>query len=48
MTSTWGGDSLFGSHFELIPRLLTELPATRYQVAAPCHPSVWFGHGRSR
>lgn len=45
VTSTWGGDSLFGSHFELIPRLLTELPADRFQVAALCHPAVWFGHG---
>lgn len=45
VTSTWGGDSLFGAHLELIPRLLTELPADRFRVAALCHPAVWYGHG---
>lgn len=45
VTSTWGAESLFGSHLELIPRLLTELSAERFRVAALCHPGVWFGHG---
>jgi hypothetical protein len=45
VTSTWGGDSLFGAHLELIPRLLAELPADRFRVAALCHPAIWYGHG---
>lgn len=45
VTSTWGGDSLFGAHLELVPRLLTELPPARFRVAALCHPAIWYGHG---
>ncbi|KJK34328.1 hypothetical protein UK23_43730 [Lentzea aerocolonigenes] len=43
VSSTWGGQSLFGRCAELFPRLLDELPS-RYRVAALMHPAVWFGH----
>ncbi|HUQ58624.1 hypothetical protein [Lentzea sp.] len=45
VTSTWGAGSLFGTHLDLVPRLLDELPADRFQLAALAHPGVWFGHG---
>ncbi|MFI6097524.1 hypothetical protein ACIA8G_18330 [Lentzea sp. NPDC051213] len=45
VTSTWGVDSLFGAHLEVIARLLTELPPDRFRVAALCHPAIWYGHG---
>lgn len=43
VSSTWGGQSLFGRFADLFPRLLEELPS-RYRVAALMHPAVWFGH----
>lgn len=43
VSSTWGGQSLFGRFEDLFPRLLEELPS-RYRVAALMHPAVWFGH----
>lgn len=43
VSSTWGGQSLFGRCADLFPRLLEELPS-RYRVAALMHPAVWFGH----
>jgi hypothetical protein len=45
VASTWGEHSLFSRQADLLPRLLDELPAERYQVAALLHPAVWFGHG---
>ncbi|GAA3888662.1 hypothetical protein GCM10022243_61960 [Saccharothrix violaceirubra] len=45
LASTWGSGSLFGMHFDLIPRLLDELPPSRFRVATLVHPAVWFGHG---
>ncbi len=43
VSSTWGGQSLFGRFADLFPRLLDELPS-RHRVAALMHPAVWFGH----
>lgn len=43
VSSTWGGQSLFGRFADLFSRLLEELPS-RYRVAALMHPAVWFGH----
>lgn len=43
--STWGPQSLFGQLTGLHDRMLAELPADRYQVAALLHPNVWYGHG---
>lgn len=43
VSSTWGGQSLFGRRADIFPRLLEELPS-RYRVAALMHPAVWFGH----
>jgi hypothetical protein len=43
--STWGQRSLFGQAADLHDRLLAELPADRYRVAALLHPNVWYGHG---
>ncbi|WP_067484341.1 hypothetical protein [Actinomadura hibisca] len=45
VTSTWGPDSLFAQHAELLPRLLAELPLDDYRVVAALHPNVWHGHG---
>jgi hypothetical protein len=44
-TSKWGSQSLFGQAVDLLDRMLTELPADRFRVAALMHPNVWFGHG---
>ena len=44
-TSTWGSRSLFGQAADLIERMLTELPPSRYQIVTLIHPNVWFGHG---
>ncbi|MFF4416808.1 hypothetical protein ACFYY8_30180 [Streptosporangium sp. NPDC001559] len=45
VTSTWGQQSLFGRHSDLLPRLLAELPREEFRVAVLFHPNVWFGHG---
>jgi len=45
VSSTWGPGSLLGRRFDLLPRLLRELPSDRYRVLALVHPNVWFGHG---
>jgi hypothetical protein len=42
--STWGPESLFGRWPDLPARLLAELPADEYRVAAVLHPNVWSGH----
>jgi hypothetical protein len=44
--STWGRDSLFGTHPELPEKLLAELPMDEYQVAVTLHPGVWAAHGQ--
>jgi hypothetical protein len=43
--STWGHDGLFGYLPDLLPWMLSELPAARYRVAALLHPAVWSAHG---
>jgi len=45
VSSTWGRNSLFARYPDLLPRLLDELPADGFRVAALVHPAVWFGHG---
>lgn len=43
--STWGADSLLGRGWELLERLVTELPRDEYRVAVLLHPHVWNAHG---
>jgi hypothetical protein len=45
IASTWGTGSLFGQLTGLYDRMLAELPAGRYEVAALMHPNVWYGQG---
>jgi hypothetical protein len=45
VSSTWGGRSLLGRRLDLIARLLADLPADDYRVAAIVHPGVWYHHG---
>jgi hypothetical protein len=45
VTSTWGLDSLFARFEDFLPRLLEELAAHDYRVAAMLHPAGWFAHG---
>jgi hypothetical protein len=46
VSSTWARQSVFGQRPDLYRRLLDELPADRYRVAAVLHPNVWAVHGR--
>lgn len=45
VTSTWGPRSLFGQAEQLLPQLLTTLPANVFRVVALLHPNIWYGHG---
>lgn len=45
LSSTWGPDSAFGRHVNLMDRLIGELRRDRYRVAAILHPNIWFVHG---
>ncbi|POM22966.1 hypothetical protein BTM25_51720 [Actinomadura rubteroloni] len=45
VSSTWGPRSLLGRAPGLVARLLAELPADEYTVAAALHPNIWHGHG---
>jgi hypothetical protein len=45
VSSTWGPGSLLEQHLDLLPRLVGELPADRYQLAVITHPNVWYWHG---
>lgn len=45
VTSTWRPESAFGRHPDLFDRLLAELPADEYRVAAVLHPNIWTVHG---
>ncbi|WP_431727024.1 hypothetical protein [Verrucosispora sp. TAA-831] len=45
VSSTWGRDGLFGHWPDLLPTLMTQLPADRHRVAALLHPAVWDAHG---
>ncbi|MFF2354160.1 hypothetical protein ACFVVL_30870 [Kitasatospora sp. NPDC058115] len=44
VTSTWSGHSLLGRHPGLPLRLVEQLPADEYTVAAVLHPNVWARH----
>jgi len=46
VTSTWGRRSLFGDRFDIVARLVHELPPDQFQVVGLFHPAVWFGHSR--
>ncbi|MEE4599267.1 hypothetical protein V2J94_47020 [Streptomyces sp. DSM 41524] len=43
--STWGPHSLLGQRWELLERLVSELPREEYRVAVLLHPHVWNAHG---
>ncbi|HVX33938.1 MAG TPA: hypothetical protein VHA80_12425 [Solirubrobacterales bacterium] len=45
LSSTWRTRSLLAEGPDLAARLLAELPADEYRVAAIIHPNVWSGHG---
>lgn len=45
VSSTWGPGSLLERCPGLVPRLLDELPADEYLVAAVIHPNAWYWHG---
>src|SRR5262249_36459734 len=45
VSSTWGPRSLLGRRWDLLPRLLAELPREQYRIMALLHPNAWFGHG---
>jgi hypothetical protein len=45
VSSTWRQTSLLGSHPDLLPRLLAQLPCDEYRVGAIVHPNVWSAHG---
>lgn len=45
VASTWGRDGLFGNAPDLLPRLMDQLPAAGFRVAALLHPAVWGAHG---
>ncbi|RAJ62434.1 hypothetical protein K378_03785 [Streptomyces sp. Amel2xB2] len=42
--STWGGASLIARDWELLERLVSELPPERYRTALMLHPHVWNTH----
>lgn len=44
-SSTWGPGASLAQHPDLPARLLAELPADEYAVAAILHPNIWVGHG---
>ncbi|MFD8466248.1 hypothetical protein ACWEQJ_02940 [Streptomyces cyaneofuscatus] len=43
--STWGPGSLLGRRWELLERLVDELPREDFRVALLLHPHVWNAHG---
>ncbi|MFI7234726.1 hypothetical protein [Streptomyces cyaneofuscatus] len=43
--STWGPGSLLGQRWELLERLVDELPREDFRVALLLHPHVWNAHG---
>ncbi|WNE95557.1 hypothetical protein PS467_09530 [Streptomyces luomodiensis] len=42
--STWGPHSLLGQRWELLQRLVSELPREKFRVAVLLHPHVWNAH----
>ncbi|WP_194909159.1 hypothetical protein [Catenulispora rubra] len=47
VNTTWGENSLFGRHIDLVERLVAELPVDDFMVAAVIHPNVVHAHGRA-
>jgi hypothetical protein len=45
VSSTWGPGSLAQECPDLLSRMVRDLPADEYQVAAIIHPNVWYWHG---
>ncbi len=45
VASTWGPDGSFGRWPDLLPQVMTQLPADRYRVTALLHPAIWAAHG---
>jgi hypothetical protein len=45
VSSTWGPGSLMNTRRDLIQRLMEELSAAEYQLAAVIHPNAWQWHG---
>lgn len=45
ISSTWGGDSLFGARADVLEQAAEEAESAGYAVVVMLHPSVWFGHG---
>jgi hypothetical protein len=43
--STWGRGSLFGAAWELLDRLVAELPGHDYRCGLLLHPNAWNAHG---
>ncbi|SNR25882.1 hypothetical protein [Actinomadura mexicana] len=46
VSSTWGRDSLFGAHPDVLLRVAAELPRDEYQIVAALHPHIWSWYGR--
>ncbi|WP_424186416.1 hypothetical protein ACOBQX_01020 [Actinokineospora sp. G85] len=46
VSSTWGGQSLFGMDPGFVGRLAARLPVDRYQVVVALHPNAWAWHSR--
>ena len=46
VSSTWGQESLLGTHPQLAQRLAETLPADEFRIAVALHPNVWFGHSQ--
>ncbi|QWF82706.1 hypothetical protein [Amycolatopsis sp. CA-230715] len=46
VSSTWGGNSLYGTDPELVRRLAHALPFDSYRIAIALHPNVHEGHSR--
>lgn len=44
VSSTWGRDSLFGAHKDVLSRLMRELRADQ-RVVLTLHPAIWAEHG---
>ncbi|MEU6371802.1 hypothetical protein [Streptomyces sp. NPDC046909] len=43
--STWGPDSLLAHGWDVLQRLVAELPRDRFRIAALLHPHIWNAHG---
>ncbi|GAB3900472.1 hypothetical protein ACFQ1S_00180 [Kibdelosporangium lantanae] len=43
--STWGNDSMLGAEFDVLLRLVAELPLERFQVGLVAHCNIWSRDG---